>query len=256
MALLEVQELCKTYQIKTDAKRTSIQALHDVSFQLNKGDRLGVLGSSGCGKTTLLKVIFGLTKPTSGNVIKNATVGFVAQDPYASLCHAMSVCEIIAEPLLYLKKRRSTALCEQEIREVMSWVYLDYDTYASRYPHQLSGGERQRVSIARALISRPEILALDEPTSMVDYEAKAGIANVIRSASEAAGSALLLVTHDIALASDLCDRLLVIQHGKIIENAPTSEILHHSRHEHTKRLVLAGTNLKQYWTEATVEASQ
>ena len=257
--LIEVKNLSKTFRVRRSGEKEKVVcALNDVSFQLEKGDRLGVLGSSGSGKTTLLKLILGLIAPTSGCIIKNTQAGFVAQDPYASLCHALTVDKIIAEPLLFLKKYRQVSHCQQEVREAMSWVNLDYDTYAPRYPHQLSGGERQRVSIARALICRPGFLALDEPTSMVDYEVKSGITEVILSAAEAAGSALLLVTHDIALAKELCDKLLILHHGELIEYATTHEILVHPQHEHTKRLVLAGTDLEEYWASMsshTVEDS-
>jgi len=251
--ILEVSNISKKYRIKSSGKEKTIGALNNVSLSLHKGERLGVLGASGCGKTTLLKLILGMVMPSEGSIDKRVPAGFVAQDPYASLCHAMTVDKIITEPLIYGKKHRKHAQCESELREAMSWVNLDYDTFSKRYPHQLSGGERQRVSIARALIGRPGFLALDEPTSMVDFEVKSAIAKVILSASKAADCAILLVTHDIALAKELCDTILVIHNGEIIEYAPTEEILSRPQHAQTKKLILAGTDLRQYWAETESE---
>ena len=256
MNILEVENLTKVYGTQRKAKKEpGTAALKNVSFCLEKGEKLGIIGPSGCGKTTLLKLITGLIKPTSGSVVKNVSIGFVAQDPYGSLCHAMTVYNIIAEPLIYGKVHRLASRCEDEVRQAMDWVKLDYDTYADRYPHQISGGERQRVSIARALIGHPGFLALDEPTSMVDYEVKSGIMEVIRSASEAARCALLLVTHDISLAVALCDNVLVISEGEIIERAPADVIMTNPVHKNTRRLVLAGTDLNSYWAQKEKEVS-
>ena len=245
--ILKIDNLTKQYRIRMSGKEKVIRALDDVSFCMNEKEKIGIIGPSGCGKTTLLKLVLGLIKPTSGSITKDATVGFVSQDPYASLCQAMRVDEIIAEPLIYSKKYRHVLQAKGEVWDAMRLVELDYDVYAKRYPHQLSGGERQRISIARAIISKPNFLALDEPTSMVDYEVKQGIGKVIKRASKAVGSAVLLVTHDIMFAKDVCDTMFVMDSGKIIEHASTDEILGNARHEQTKQLILAGTDLKAYW---------
>ena len=252
-SMLEIKNLKKYYQIRVNGKTKVVKALNDVSFCLNEGEKVAIIGPSGCGKTTLLKLILGLIKPTAGTIEKDAKVGFVAQDPYASLCQALRVNEIIAEPLIYGKKYRKAVQAEVEVREAMRLVELDYDVYARRYPHQLSGGERQRISIARAIISKPNFLALDEPTSMVDYEVKQGVGEVIKKASAAVGSAVLLVTHDIMFAKEVCDTIFVMDSGKIIEHATTKEILEHAKHEKTKELILAGTDLKEYWESKQVE---
>ena len=245
--ILEVNNLSKQFRVRADKKEKTIQALDNVSFRLHEGERLGILGSSGCGKTTLLRLILGLITPTSGTIIKKSRAGFVSQDPYTSLCHAMSVEQIIAEPLIYSKKVRRVSQCENEVREAMALADLDYDVFAKRYPFQLSGGERQRVSIVRALINHPGFLALDEPTTMVDYEVKSGIVDVIMSVSQKTNSALLLVTHDITLAKELCESIIVIHDGRIIEHSKTGELLENPKHEQTKKLILAGTDLKRYW---------
>ena len=251
--MLEMENLTKQYRIRVSGKEKVIQALDDVSFCLKEREKIGIIGPSGCGKTTLLKLVLGMIKPTSGKIVKDATAGFVSQDPYASLCQAMKVDGIIAEPLIYSKKYRKVVQAVTEVREAMKLVGLDYDIYAKRYPHQLSGGERQRVSIARAIINKPNFLALDEPTSMVDYEVKQGIGEVIKKASEAVGSAVLLVTHDIMFAKEVCDTIFVMDNGKIIEHATTDEILTNAKHEKTRQLILAGTDLKAYWDLKQIE---
>ena len=131
---------------------------------------------------------------------------------------------------------------------MMGYVHLDYDTYRQRYPHQLSGGERQRVSIARALVLSPSFLALDEPTSMLDYHVKNDIAKTIRYAAQKTNTAILLVTHDITLAESICDTIAVMCDGKIIEQGETFQILHSPKNTYTKRLIAAGTDIESYWS--------
>ncbi len=229
-------------------KQTRLNALDGITFCLNEGEALGIIGASGCGKSTLLKIILGLVKPTSGHIEKKELAGFVAQDPYDSLCPAYRVERIIAEPLLYTKQKRRLKDCTEEIKKMMGYVHLDYDTYRRRYPHQLSGGERQRVSIARALILSPSFLALDEPTSMLDYHVKNDIAKTIRYAAQKTNTAILLVTHDITLAESICDTIAVMRDGKIIEQGETFHILHSPQNTYTKRLIAAGTDIESYWS--------
>jgi ABC-type glutathione transport system ATPase component len=247
MSIFTVKDLSKTYKVRRRRGRTAVKAVDGVTFSLKPGDKIGIIGASGCGKTTLLNLILGLTAPTSGAIEMNALAGFVAQDPYSSLCHAMTIGKIIAEPLIFAGKYRNAAQCEEEIKRVMALVNLSYNEYAARYPHQLSGGERQRVSIARAMINRPGFLVLDEPTSMIDYEVKSNISAVIKNITESAGTAILLVTHDIAVAYELCDTLFVMNSGKIIETGPAEDVILNPRHEYTRKLILAGGDIEAYW---------
>jgi len=256
MSILTVKNLCKTYNAKRRRGRSVVNAVDGATFSLKPGDRAGIIGASGCGKTTILKMILGLTAPTSGEIVLNASAGFVAQDPYSSLCHAMTVAEIIAEPLVFTKKYRKAAQCTEEVRRVMALVNLSYDEYASRYPHQISGGERQRVSIARAMINRPEILVLDEPTSMIDFEVKSSIIEVIKKITESEGTAILLVTHDIAVARELCGTLFVMNDGKIMETGAVEEIMKNPRNEYTKKLILAGSDIEAYWDMRSLRLPQ
>ena len=244
--VLEVKNISKNFYKRYQGKKHKITALSDVSFSLGKGELLGIVGASGSGKTTLLKIILGSLKPDSGELIKNATFGFVPQDPYASLCHAMNVKEIIAEPLLFSKKYRKLSNCEKDVSHAMEWVELPM-SYINRNPHQLSGGERQRVSIARSLINKPDVLIMDEPTSMLDEEVKEHIKKVILTGSKAVGSALLLVTHDINFTRYTCSNILVMGEGQIIEAAKTDDIFSNPRHDYTKQLILASSSIQDYW---------
>ena len=245
--LLTVQNLCKTFYARKYSQKTAINAVCDVSLSLKPGDNLGIIGASGCGKTTLLKMILGLTKPTSGSVTKNALAGFVSQDPYSSLCRAMTIAEIVAEPLIFGGKYRRAAQCVPEVSQALVDVNLPYHTYAARYPHQLSGGERQRVSIARALIASPGFLVLDEPTSMIDFELKTDIMKIIKDMAAKTKTSILLVTHDITIARDLCSTISVMNGGRIIETAASEEIVSNPQHEYTKRLITAGSDIAAYW---------
>ena len=245
--LLTVQNLCKTFTHRKGSRQTTVNAVRDVSLALKPGENLGIIGASGCGKTTLLKMILGLTQPTSGIVTKNALAGFVSQDPYSSLCRAMTIAEIVAEPLIFGGKYRRVSQCVSEVSQAMAGVQLPYHSYAGRYPNQLSGGERQRVSIARALIARPGFLVLDEPTSMIDFELKTDIMRIIKDMAAKTKTSILLVTHDITVAHDLCDMISVMNDGRIIETGTADGIVKNPQHEYTKRLITAGSDLTAYW---------
>ena len=142
---IQVEHLHKTFQRRQGKRKETIHAVKDVSFHLEAGDSLGIIGSSGCGKSTLVKMILGILKPDQGKVTTAAKVGFVGQDPYASLCPTMKIEKIVAEPLLFTGKKKTYKQCREEVEKVMSFVHLDLEKYGKRLPSQLSGGERQRV---------------------------------------------------------------------------------------------------------------
>ena len=254
---LRVERLSKTFERRTGGRTETIRAVDDVSLQLGAGETLGIIGTSGCGKTTLLNIILGLIAPDSGTVDRQGPVGVVGQDPYASLCPAMTVERIIAEPLIFLHRRRSFADCLPQVRQAMKAVRLPYETFARRLPAQLSGGERQRVGIARALIVRPRILLMDEPTSMLDQEVKEEIASVIREVRAsgfalggcAQPASLLMVTHDVQLAAQLCDRILVMDQGRIIEENTAQGLLNAPQSPLAQDLVRISTDVGAYWKE-------
>ncbi|MBR4079489.1 MAG: ABC transporter ATP-binding protein [Christensenellaceae bacterium] len=249
MSCLSVTDLNKTFFRKTSAGTETIKALNGVTFKMHEGQSVGIIGTSGCGKTTLLNVILGLVKPDNGDVHKHDPVGIVGQDPYASLRPNMTVEQIIAEPLIFLKKEKSFSACIPRVEEVMNYVHLPRETYGRRFPDQLSGGERQRVGIARALTAHPRLLLLDEPTSMLDQEVKDGIAALLRDIALTQNTAFLMVTHDIEMACRVCDRILVMDKGQIIEDRTAEDLLRDPHTELAKDLLRISTDVSSYWQE-------
>ena len=220
--------------------RRQVQAVDGVSLELH-------IGPSGCGKTTLVRLVLGLLRPDSGQVERQGRVGFVSQDPYASLDPTMTVYRLVAEPLRFTGQARRWADCEEAVRHAMGHAQLDYDTYQSRLPSRLSGGERQRVAIARALVLRPELLVLDEPTSMLDQAVKGEIIALLSQIAQAPDRSFLMVTHDVAVSAAVCSRLVVMEAGRIIEEGAAQAVLRHPRTPLARRLVLAATDLAGYW---------
>jgi ABC-type glutathione transport system ATPase component len=226
-----------------------IQALARVSLTLHTGESLGIIGTSGCGKTTLLNLITGLLKPDSGTIHRHDPVALVGQDPYASLCPSLTVAQAVAEPLLFLKRKKHFRDCIEAVEQALSFVNMPYEIYANRLPSQLSGGERQRVGIARALIMEPILLLLDEPTSMVDQEVKDEIAVFLRSIVLGKRTAFLMATHDITLAMGICDRIMVMEDGYIIEENSARGIMSHPQQKLTRDLIRISTDVRSYWKE-------
>lgn len=229
--------------------RHAVTAVDGISFTLSQGESLGIIGPSGCGKTTLTRLILGLEKPDCGLVKVNGKIGFVPQDPYASLDPKSTIFQCVAEPLIFLHRKRTWKECTRAVREVMEQVHLDFDTYASRLPSQLSGGERQRVSIARALVHGPDLLILDEPTSMIDQAVRQEITVLLSNLSKHQARSFLMVTHDIAVSVSICDSLIVMEHGHMVETGKTAEVMAHPQAELTRRLILVSQDIKRYWNE-------
>ena len=189
----------------------------------------------------------GLEKPDEGEIRISGKIGFVPQDPYASLNPRMTIQEIVEEPLRFSGKKKWYQKCEKEVEEALKTVQLSPETYKDRLPEKLSGGERQRVSIARALILEPDFLILDEPTSMLDQEVKTEIMQLIKKISEKKTYGILMVTHDIRITEQLCEDLMVMNAGRIVEEGRTEDLLKNPKAEITKRLRDAAENLEQYW---------
>ncbi|MCI8514531.1 MAG: ABC transporter ATP-binding protein [Lachnospiraceae bacterium] len=246
-AILSAEKLEKTFVSGSGRRRKSVKAADRVSLVLKKGETLGLIGSSGCGKTTTAKLLLGLLKPDRGVVTRRGRIGFVGQDPYACLAPAWEAGRIVAEPLIFSGERGRYEDCREEVRKSLSLVHLDFDVYERRLPSQLSGGERQRVSIARALIFRPDFLILDEPTSMLDEAVKEKIAEVIGEVAAGGDFGVLLITHDIAMAAKLCGRLMVMEEGRVIEEGPSEEILAAPKRELTRNLIEVATDVRKFW---------
>ena len=251
--LLEVKHLKEYFNINMGLFRSKpLKAVDDVSFFINKGETLGLVGESGCGKTTVGRTILHLYTPTAGEVIydgkpiktradikefrKKATMVF--QDPYSSLNPRMTVSDIIGEPLdvhgLCANKKER----QERILELMDYVGLNSE-HAARYAHEFSGGQRQRIGIARALAVNPDFIVCDEPVSALDVSIQAQVINMFDELQEKLGLTYLFIAHDLLVVRHISDRIAVMYLGKMVELAPASEIYDHPMHPYSKALLSA-----------------
>jgi len=218
--------------------RRVLTAVDDVSFELTREETLGVVGESGSGKTTLMKLLLGLERPDEGRVTytgqsQRREVQVVFQDPSSALDPRMRVDEIILEPLRVL---RIGGDHQARLRELLEATGLPL-TSARRYPHEFSGGQRQRIAIARALAPRPRVLIGDEPVSALDVSVRAQILNLLEDLRVGFQLTLVLVSHDLSVVRHMTDRVLIMQHGKIVEEGATREVFRAPRHPYTRLLL-------------------
>jgi peptide/nickel transport system ATP-binding protein len=256
--VLEIRNLEKYFSPTTNliqslltSESEQIQAVDDVSIGLRENEVQGVIGESGCGKTTLLKTIAGLYDPTDGDVYYRgdpvsefsrtemkefrSEVQVIFQDPFNTFDPKMKVRESLMEPL------RIHSLDDKETRMkgALRNAELKPENYLDRFPQELSGGEKQRVSIARALILEPDVLLADEPVSMLDVSTQASVLNLLSELKDELGLSILYISHDLSTVSYLCDLINVMYLGRIIERAPTKQLLTESKHPYTQALVNA-----------------
>ncbi len=239
--VLEVEHLSVEYQDSTlFGKKTSYQALKDVTFHVNQGEILGLVGESGCGKSTLSKAILGMldTARIEGE-IRHFTKRpqMVFQDPFGSLNPAKTVGWILEEPLRIFGKY-DEAERKRRVLDMLERVGLERD-YANRKPSELSGGQRQRVSIATALIQRPKFILADEPVSALDVTIQAQILDLLWDLRRELDLSYLFISHDLNVIYSICDRVMVMEKGVIIEQGPVEEVYNHPQQEYTKRLLNA-----------------
>jgi len=251
--LVDVRHLKQYFNINVGALKTKpLKAVDDVSFSIRRGETLGLVGESGCGKTTVGRSILHLYRPTGGEVIfdgrpiqskkdiaelrKKATMVF--QDPYSSLNPRMTVSDIIAEPLDIHKVYKNKAEREEKILELMDRVGLNSE-HASRYAHEFSGGQRQRIGIARALSLNPEFIVCDEPVSALDVSIQAQVINMFVELQEQMNLTYLFIAHDILVVRHISNRIAVIYLGKMVELADAAEIYDHPLHPYTRSLMSA-----------------
>jgi oligopeptide/dipeptide ABC transporter ATP-binding protein len=256
--LLMIQDLRKVFPAGRTGlwgkKDRFVHALDGVSFNLEKGDVLALVGESGCGKSTLALTLMGLEHPSGGQILmegKDIThlntadlkelrrnIQMVFQDPYESLNPLMTVRQIVAEPLGVHNLARSRIEREQKVCQALEDAGLKpVEIYLDRLPHELSGGQRQRVVIAAALVLEPRILLADEPVSMLDVSIRAEILNLLIELRQRRGISVLFITHDLATAAYLAERVAVMYLGRIVEIGPILEVLAHPAHPYTKALL-------------------
>lgn len=255
--VLQVKHIVKAYRsggnwFGIGTAETTVNACDDVSVSLNEGETLGIVGESGSGKSTLARCIVRLLNTDSGQIIYRGNdlckldragmrplrsrVQMVFQDPYASLNPRATVGRIITEGPVILGEDKSAA--EARAREMLKLVGLDDRAY-ERYPHEFSGGQRQRIGLARALALSPEVLVADEPVSALDVSIQAQVLDLLTEIRERLQLSMVFITHDLRVAAQICDRIAVMQFGKVVEQGPTAKLFDHAEHPYTQELLNA-----------------
>ena len=260
--ILEVNNLVKHFEVSNNVfsrNKKIVKAVDNISFDIKSGETLGLVGQSGCGKTTTARALCLLDPKTSGDVnfynpdtklmesidnidedglrIFRRNMQMIFQDPYESLNPRWTIQDIIKEPL-EIHNIGSFSEREEAVVEILRTVGLTPpENYMSRYPHEISGGQRQRVSIARALIMKPKFVVCDEPTSMLDVSIRISIMDLMINLAKDLDVSYLYITHDLAVARYMCDRIAVMYNGKIVELANSEELLQNPIHPYTKRLI-------------------
>jgi oligopeptide transport system ATP-binding protein len=251
--LLEVVNLKQYFPVRVGFLKTvDLKAVDDVSFYIKKGETLGLVGESGCGKTTVGRTVLRLYKPTAGKILfrgKEINDGeslkqfrrhaaMVFQDPYSSLNPRMTVGDIIGEPLDVHKLYRTKEERESRIAKLMDLVGLSSE-HATRYVHEFSGGQRQRICIARALAMNPEFIVCDESVSALDVSIQAQIINMFEDLQKKLGLSYLFIAHDLHIVEHISDRIAVMYLGKIVETAESGELMNNPLHPYTVSLLSA-----------------
>ena len=259
--VIEVKNLSKYFEVSSGIfqKKNIVKAVDDVSFFIPQGESLGLVGQSGCGKTTTARTLTLLEEKTSGSVnvynsktnllesidnldedqLKNfrRNIQMIFQDPYEAMNPRWTIKDTVREPLL-IHNLGTPEEQEEAVKEILKTVGITPpENYLNRYPHELSGGQRQRVAIARALIMKPKFVICDEPTSMLDVSIRISIMDLMLELARDLGVSYLYITHDLAVARYMCNRIAVMFNGKIVEIAETEELLKNPVHPYTKRLI-------------------
>jgi len=254
MAKLVVKNLTKIYSLGFFSRKY-IEAVRNISFEVNEGEIISLVGESGSGKTTTAKIILRLLPPTSGdvfidgvNIWKDITdqeslkelrrkVHAIFQDPFASYNPFYPVERTLWQAINLLKEKPGKEEAQEIIKEALFKVGLDPKDILGKYPHQISGGQKQRIMIARCWILKPSLIIADEPTSMIDASSRGGIIELLEELREEQKTSIIFITHDLGLAYYISDRILVMKDGKIVEEGKPDDIIMKPSHEYTKVLV-------------------
>lgn len=248
--ILEVKNLKKYFKTKSGM----LHAVDDVTFSIAKGESLGLVGESGCGKSTIGRLILGLHQATSGQILFNGQdivkmnkkqlhdmrrdMQIIFQDPFSSLNPRMSISEIIGEPLLIHKLVKDRSELQKEVARLMDIVGLA-SRLANAYPHELDGGRRQRVGIARALSLTPKFIVCDEPVSSLDVSIQAQVLNLLKDLQAEFGLTYLFITHDLSVVKYFSDKIAVMYLGQLVETAPSDELFQNTIHPYSQALLSA-----------------
>ncbi|MCI9568564.1 MAG: ATP-binding cassette domain-containing protein [Lachnospiraceae bacterium] len=248
--ILEVRNLKKYFK----TARGTLHAVDDVSFTIERGKTLGIVGESGCGKSTTGRAILRLLEPTDGKVFFNGTditslsnskmrqmrreMQIIFQDPFSSLDPRKTVSQTIAEPIIENRLLKDKKAIEARVHELMDTVGLA-QRLVNSYPHELDGGRRQRIGIARALAMEPKFIVCDEPVSALDVSIQAQILNLLQELKEKMGLTFIFITHDLSVVNHFADEIAVMYLGQLIEKAPTEELFDHPVHPYTRALLSA-----------------
>ena len=247
--LLEIAHLTKVFSLGSILSRVRITAVDNVSFDVNPAEIFALAGESGCGKTTTARIVLGFEEATSGTIIHNGkkeaknekvwiTEGIQAifQDPFATFNPLRTVDNYFFETLYNYKLSRNKKEAIEIINQKLKEVGLSYEEFAGKYPNEFSGGQLQRISIARALLTNPMLLIADEPVSMVDASLRMSIVNLFKKLVDDLGVSVLYITHDLATAYYVCDRIAIMFRGNIVEMGSVEQVLMNPKHPYTRLL--------------------
>lgn len=238
--ILEVSGLNAFYKVRAPGKRKKErrQILHDITFQMEEGEILGLVGESGCGKSTLARTVLSMVRDHEGKIqCADAHPQMIFQDPYGSLNPSMKIGNILQEPLRNILKMPASRR-QAEAAAMLEKVGLE-EKYMDRYPSQLSGGQRQRVCIAASLMLHPGLLIADEPVSALDVTIQAQVLRLLLELKKEMGLSILFISHDLRVVYQLCDHVMIMKEGRIVEQGETDQVYFSPRHEYTRDLLSA-----------------
>ncbi|WP_018152917.1 oligopeptide/dipeptide ABC transporter ATP-binding protein [Leeia oryzae] len=262
MPVLSLKDIQVRFPVNPDWRgrpRQHVHALNGISLEIAKGETLGIVGESGCGKSTMAQVLIGLLQPTQGEMTlssgkSNGKGGMqiVFQDPQSSLNPRLPVWKIITEPVFAAANRKVDKAAMRELAQQLAAQVGIRPEYIDRFPHEFSGGQRQRIAIARALAAEPDIIVLDEPTSALDISVQAQILNLLAELQRSRQLTFILISHNVSVVRHMCNRVAVMYLGQIVEIGDAAQVLEHPAHPYTQLLLASVPTLESVQDESAV----